>query len=128
MAVWGIGRGRIGLVTSLRFKMLDSQPEKSNMGPVWMDVHDFQGFRKSCLGCLARYLSCFRLGRSEITISIFVGGTKKLYDEKSRRFVVASPREVPYFAFSCSFKIFNFQSFLKPLPLCQSEFRESSVH
>ena len=41
MAVWGVGRNPIGLVASLRFKWLDSQPDSSNMGPVSTDVHDF---------------------------------------------------------------------------------------
>ena len=31
---WGVGRVRNGLVAPCRFKILDSQPEKSNMGPV----------------------------------------------------------------------------------------------
>ena len=39
MVVWGIARGLIGLVASFRFKMLDCQPEKSNMGLVPIDVH-----------------------------------------------------------------------------------------
>ena len=41
MAFWGVGMGPIGLVAPLRFKTLDSQPEKSNMGPVSTNVHDF---------------------------------------------------------------------------------------
>ena len=41
MAVLGVGSGPIGLVAPLRFKMLDSQPEKSIMGPVLTDFHDF---------------------------------------------------------------------------------------
>ena len=41
MAVLGVGMGPIGLGAPLRFKTLDSQPEKSNMGPVSTDVHDF---------------------------------------------------------------------------------------
>ena len=41
MAVLGVGRGPIGLVAPLRFNLLDSQPEKSNMGPVSIDFHDF---------------------------------------------------------------------------------------
>ena len=40
MAVFGVKSGPIGLVAPLRFKMLDSQPEMSNMGPVSTDVHD----------------------------------------------------------------------------------------
>ena len=41
MAVWGVGRDPIGLVAPLRFKTLDSQPEKSHMGPVSINFHDF---------------------------------------------------------------------------------------
>ena len=41
MAVLGVGMGPIGLVAPLRFKTLDSQPEKSNMGPVSTIFHDF---------------------------------------------------------------------------------------
>ena len=41
MAVLGVRMGPIGLGAPLRFKTLDSQPEKSNMGPVSIDVHDF---------------------------------------------------------------------------------------
>ena len=41
MAVLGVGRGPTGLVAPWRFKTLDSQPEKSNMGPVSINVHDF---------------------------------------------------------------------------------------
>ena len=41
VVVLGVGRGPIGLVAPLRFKTLDSQPEKSNMGPVSNDFHDF---------------------------------------------------------------------------------------
>ena len=39
MAVLGVGRGPIGLVAPSRFKTLDSQPEKSNMGPVSIKFH-----------------------------------------------------------------------------------------
>ena len=41
MAFLGVLRGPTGLVAPLRFKMLDSQPEKSIMGPVLTDFHDF---------------------------------------------------------------------------------------
>ena len=46
MAVLGVPSGPIGLVAALRFKILDSQPEKSNMGPVWTDFHDLNIFKK----------------------------------------------------------------------------------
>ena len=41
MVVLEIGMDPIGLGAPLRFKTLDSQPEKSNMGPVSTFVHDF---------------------------------------------------------------------------------------
>ena len=56
MAVLGVGRGPIGLVATLRFKTLDSQPDSSNMGPVSIDFHDFGHFQKSCHVFMARYL------------------------------------------------------------------------
>ena len=47
IVVLGFGRGPIGLVAPLRFKIHDSQPEKSNMGPVSTDFRDFRiCFRK----------------------------------------------------------------------------------
>ena len=128
MAVLGVGRVSIGLVAPLRFKWLDSQPDTSNMGPVWTDFHDFEHFQKSCRGFLARYLQCFRPGAPKTGFSSFMTGTKKMRDEKLCRFVAESPREVPSFAFSCSFKIFIFRSFLKAPPFCLFPFREFSVH
>ena len=62
MAVLGVGRGPIGLVAPLRFKWLNSQPEKSNRGPVPTGFHDFCDLQKSRHGFLTRYLSCFRPG------------------------------------------------------------------
>ena len=41
MTVLGVGMCPIGLGAPLRFKTLDSQPEKSNMGPVSVHAHDF---------------------------------------------------------------------------------------
>ena len=46
MAVLGVPSGPIEFVAALGFKILDSQPEKSDMGPVWTDVHDFNIFKK----------------------------------------------------------------------------------
>ena len=62
MAVFGVPSGPIGLVAPRRFKILDSQPDSSNMGPVPTDFHDFCDFLKSWGGLLTRYLSCFRPG------------------------------------------------------------------
>ena len=39
MAVLGVGRASIGLVAPLRFNMLDSQPEKSDMDPFPSGFH-----------------------------------------------------------------------------------------
>ena len=46
MAVSGVGRAPIGLVAALRFKIRDSQPDSSNMGPVSIIFHDFRLFQK----------------------------------------------------------------------------------
>ena len=77
MAVLGVGMGPIGLVAALRFKMLDSQPDSSNMGPVWIDVHDFCVFSKKSHGFLAWYLSCFRPGCFRIHIFEFLDRKQK---------------------------------------------------
>ena len=46
IAALGIPSGPLGFVAALGFKILDSQPEKSNMGPVWTDVYEFEHFQK----------------------------------------------------------------------------------
>ena len=56
MVVWRVGFGSIGFVPPLRFKKLDSQPVKSDIGVVPLDVHDLCDFRKSCRGFLTWYL------------------------------------------------------------------------
>ena len=113
MPVLGFRRGPIGFIAPSSFKWLDSQPEKSNMGPVPTDFHDFLTFQKSQDGFLTRYLSCFRAGASQFAFSRFSVETKKNRDEKLRRFVVVSPREVPSLPVSCLFKILICLSFLK---------------
>ena len=128
MTVLGVPSGPIGFVAALAFKILDSQPDSPNMGPVSNDFHDFQSFQKSRRGFLARYLPCFRSGAPKKGFSSFLTGTKEMHDEKLCRFVVVSPREVHYLTISCPFKIFIFQSFLKAPPICLSQFREFSVH
>ena len=45
MAVLWVGRVPIGLVAALRFKTLQSQPEKSNMGVVQADFHELGDFQ-----------------------------------------------------------------------------------
>ena len=128
IAALGAGRGPIGFIAHLRFKTLDSQPDSSNMDPVPTDFHDFLTFQKSQDGFLTRYLSCFRAWASKFAFSRFSVGTKKNRDEKLRRFVVVSLLEVPSFAVSCSFKIFNFRSFLKVRSLFRRQKLEKSVH
>ena len=113
MAVLGVGRGPIGLVAPLRLKILDSQPDPSNMGPVSIDFHEFQLFRKSCHRFRARYLLCFRPIRLKVGFSGFWAGIKKMRDEKLRRFVVLSPLEVPSLMFPCRFEFLNVRSFVK---------------
>ena len=105
----GVGRGPFVLVAPLRFKTLDSQPGKSNMGPVLVDFRDFKIFRKSGDVSLARYLSCFRPGAPKHRSSIVSIGTKKMHGEKLCRFVVVSPREVPALTISRPCKISDFR-------------------
>ena len=128
MAVLGFRRGPIGFIAPLSFKWLDSQPGKSNTGPDPTDFHDFLSFQKSQDGFLTRYLSCFRAGASQFAFSRFSVETKKNHDEKLRRFVVVSPREVPSLAVSCPFKILNFRSFLKVRSPFRSQKLQKSVH
>ena len=108
-AVLGVPSGPIGLVAPWRFKTLDSQPEKSNMGPCSIDVHDFSGFENSCHGFLTRYLSHFWPVDQEIEFSSFSIGNKKMRDQKLLRFVVVSPREIPSLPVSCQFKLLMFR-------------------
>ena len=62
MAVLGVRRGPIGFAAPWRFKILDSQPDSLNMGPVPTDFHEICDFQKSLHGFLTQYLSCFRPG------------------------------------------------------------------
>ena len=110
MVVLRVGRGPIGLVAPLRFKLLDSQTEKSNMGPVSIDFHDFLISQKSQDDNLARYLSCFRAGAFKSTFSSVLVGTQKMRGEKLCRFVVVSPREVLSFTLSRHFDISEIRS------------------
>ena len=77
IAVLGVGRGPIGLLAPSRFKILDSQPDSSNMDPVPTNFHDFLDFAKSCRGFLTWYLSCFRPGCIQIHIFEFSGRDQK---------------------------------------------------
>ena len=58
----------------------------------------------------------FSAWSSQKTISECFGRNQKDGRQKLCRFVVVSPREVPYSTFSCPFKIFNFRSFSKVPP------------
>ena len=128
MAVLGIPSGPIGFIAPLSFKWLDSQSDSSNMGPVSIDVQEFQTFSKSGHGFLTCYLSCFGTCRRKITFPSFPVGTKKNRDKKLRRFVVVSPREVPSLTFSCPFKILMLGSFLQPPPFSLPQPSRKSVH
>ena len=128
IAVMGSRKGPIELVAPLRFKTLDSQPEKSNMASVPPEFYDFLTFQKSQDGFLTWYLSCFRAGASKFAFSRFSVGTKKNRDEKLRRFVVVSPREVPSLPISWPFKILMFLSFLNVRSLFLSQPLRKSVH
>ena len=128
MATLGVGRCPIGFVAAFAFKTSDSGPDSSNTVPISIDFDDVGHFQKSCHVFLARYLSCFGPGRSKSGFLSFPIETKKVRDEKLRRIVVVSPREVPSLAFSCPFKIFNFRPFLKVRSLFRSQKLEKSVH
>ena len=77
MAVLGVGRAPIGLVAPCTFKILDSQPDSSNMGPGWIHFHRFHDFQKSCRVFLTLYLSCFRPGCFQISIFEVFGREQK---------------------------------------------------
>ena len=128
MAVLGFRRGPIEFIAPLSLKWLDSQPEKSNMGPVPTDFYESLTFQKRQGGFLTLYLPCFRAGASEFAFSRFPVETKKNRDGKLRRFVVVSLREVPSLLVSCPFKILNFRSFLKVRSLFRSQKLQKSVH
>ena len=125
---WGVGSAPIGFAAHGRFKILDSQPDWSNMGPVPTDFHDVRLFLKSCHGFLTCYLPCFRPGRPTVGVSSLSVGIKKMREEKLRRFVVVSPREVPSLPVSCPFKILICLSFLNVRSLFLSQPCRKSVH
>ena len=77
MAVLGVGRGPIGLVAPLRFKTLDSQPEKSNMGPVSTDVHYFCYFLGKWRRLSGPVFTVFSAWSSQKTISECFGRNQK---------------------------------------------------
>ena len=108
MAVLGVGRGPTGLVARLRFKWLDSQLKWSNMGLIWIDLHDFYDFQKSCGGFRTGYYRIFGSCASTFAFSSFSVGIKKMRDEQLCRFVVVSPRGVPCLTFSWPFEMFDF--------------------
>ena len=112
----GVPSGPIRLVAALRFKILDSQPDSSNMGPVSIDFHEIWDFLKSWGGFLTCIYRVFGPGASQFTFSRFPVGTKKNRDEKLRRFVVVSPRGVPSLTVSGPFTIFLVRPFFRPLP------------
>ena len=47
-----VGSGPIGFASPSRFKTLDSQAVKKNIGPVPLDVHEISEFQKRCRGFL----------------------------------------------------------------------------
>ena len=71
MAVLGVGMGPIGLGAPLRFKTLDSQPEKSHMGPVSINFHDVALFRKVATTLWPGIYSVFGLELSENDFRVF---------------------------------------------------------
>ena len=66
MVVLGVPSGPIAFAAPLGFKILDSQPDSSSMGPVPTDFHVLGDFQKRSHGFFAWYLSCFRPGCFQI--------------------------------------------------------------
>ena len=128
MAVLGVPSGPIGFVAPLGFKILDSQPDSSDMGPVSIDVHDFRLFQKSWHGFLACYLSCCQPNCPNVGFSSVWVRAKTMRDEILRRIVVLSPREVPSLPISCPFKILTCRSFSTVPPFLRSQSTRKSVH
>ena len=128
IVVLGVARGPIGLPPPWRFKTLDSQPDKSNMVPFSIDVHDLCIFRKVTTSLWPDISCVVGLELPEIDFRALSVGTQRMRGKKLCRFEVVSTREVPYLTFSCPFTIFNFRAFLQAPPLCLSQCRESSVH
>ena len=77
MVVLAVGRASIGLVAPLRFKWLDSQPVKSDVGPVPIDFHDFHIFFSDKLSWLPGLVFCFRPGRPRFRLPRHSVGTKR---------------------------------------------------
>ena len=77
MAVLGVGMCPIGLVALLGFKTLDSQPEKSNMGPDSIDFHDFELFRKMATTFWPGIYRVFGLELSENKFRVFWSEPKR---------------------------------------------------
>ena len=63
VGVWEVRRRHIGFVAPLRFKRLDVQPKKSNVGPVSTDLHDLHVVARSCNCFESWYLLRIRPGR-----------------------------------------------------------------
>ena len=100
MELLGAGSDPIGLVAPWRFKTHDSQLEKSNSNPVPFNVHICCDFQMSCQVFLTQNDRVFGPSASKFTFAMCSVGTQQLRDEKLRRFMVVSPREVPYLTFS----------------------------
>ena len=74
--------GPIGLVAPLRFKTLDSQPEKSNMGPVSNNFDDFELFRKVATTLWPSIYRVFGLDLSENNSRVFCSEPKRWATKK----------------------------------------------
>ena len=77
MAVLGVGMCPIGLVAPSGLKTLDSQPEKSNMGPASTNFHDFELFRKVATTLWPGIYRVFCLELSEINFRVFWSEPKR---------------------------------------------------
>ena len=114
MSVFGVRRSPVGFAAPWRLKMLDSQPGKSNMGPVSDDVHDFRLFQGSCHGFLTRHLSCFRPGCFQTHIYQDFGRNQK----DARRKVMQNRGSITsrhaFFAHFVTIEVFDFSFIFEP--------------
>ena len=128
MVVWGVGRDPIGFVAPLRFKPLDSQPEKSNMGPVSTNVHDFELFRKVVEASWPSICRVF----GPVDLKTYFGGFRSVPKSCATKSYADSWR---YHLDKCLIRPFHvhlffncFRAFSETPSLRLSQSRESSVH
>ena len=120
--ILGVRKGPMGFIAPWRFKALDSQPVKSNMGPASIDFHDFDFFGKVVMASWPGIYSAFGSGVQKYNFRLDRSEPKSCAT-KICRFVVVSPREVHSSSFPCPFDILSFWYFSSSFPVsCLSPF------